>query len=365
MRIEIEELIKRYSFFNVFDDIKKDCCKKYIYGAGSLAICLAHRLTEEGIEYEGFIVDEEYFINTNVEGNPVVSFESIDRQQQQYSIVIGMSNYALGNKKHECHPLIHKTYFIIDAPYKDILIKKDVLISYKKEFEETFELLSDEVSINCLYAWIKCSLSGIPDYCYPLALNEQTYYNNDIFTVGYNECLLDIGAYNGDTIKQFVKQCSGKYSQIYGIEGDSDNYRDLVSNLASGGICRNVSLYNAICSDNQNRVVWGGAKNENDGRYLYAANGVLVDADTLDNLLETRNPITIIKMNFPNSVKVLQGGKRILKEDHPKLAIMAGWGGMLAIDLIRNLHEIVPEYRFYLRFVSPMPSKIMLLALVE
>ena len=133
------------------------------------------------------------------------------------------------------------------------------------------------------------------------------------------------------------------------------------------GITERISLYNAICYKDERRVSFDTRMDEKDGFYIKKGSGdegkeITV---TLDRLLENREKISLIKMNFPDALDVLAGAVGILKKDKPKLAIMAGWGSILAVELIMFIHKIVPEYRVYLRYASAMPSRIILLATVD
>ena len=53
--------------------------------------------------------------------------------------------------------------------------------------------------------------------------NEIGYYQNDVFALGNNETLLDIGACVGNSIWPFVEAVEGAYHTIIALEPDEDN----------------------------------------------------------------------------------------------------------------------------------------------
>ena len=194
--IEIEKTV----FYDVFDDIRSDNKKIYVYGAGALAMRVIHRLQEEGIIIHGVVVDRDFLTDNFFYGYPIGHFDSLADEGVEYSIVMGQSDYTQGIKKKELYPQISKVYCIVDVPYKDILVRREDLIDNKGLYEMAMKALADDKSIDCLCSWTKCSISGMAEYCYPFAKSEQTYFDNDIFQLSENEGLLDIGAYDGDTI---------------------------------------------------------------------------------------------------------------------------------------------------------------------
>ena len=60
-----------------------------------------------------------------------------------------------------------------------------------------------------------------------------SFFNNDVFTMTDHEVFLDIGAYNGDTIREFIVETDNKYEKIIAIEPDIKNYIELNKYLAS------------------------------------------------------------------------------------------------------------------------------------
>ena len=51
-----------------------------------------------------------------------------------------------------------------------------------------------------------------------------------------NECFVDCGAYNGDTIKKFLAKCNNKYDNIVAFEPDNDNFQVLKENYQSPSV---------------------------------------------------------------------------------------------------------------------------------
>jgi len=156
------------------------------------------------------------------------------------------------------------------------------------------------------------------------------------------ECFVDAGAYYGDTISAFLQKTKEKYSHIYVFEPDNDvlsRLNDFCSPL------KNVSLYNICIYSHKTNISM-----QNDEIFGNDVN--LMQADSLDSILDNK-PVTFIKMDIEGSEKeAIQGASNIIKTQRPKLAICIYhyMSDLWEIPLL--LHEIVPEYKFYIRHHS-------------
>ena len=84
-----------------------------------------------------------------------------------------------------------------------------------------------------LLVFLKTKLTGNADYIINRFSQEMSFFNNDVFTMTDHEVFLDIGAYNGDTIREFIVETDNKYEKIIAIEPDIKNYIELNKYLAS------------------------------------------------------------------------------------------------------------------------------------
>ena len=70
----------------------------------------------------------------------------------------------------------------------------------------------------------------------------------EILQVNQQEILVDMGAYNGDTIRQFLQYSYGKYKSIYALEPDGKNFKKLCRSTEG---MQGVHLYNKSAWDRQ------------------------------------------------------------------------------------------------------------------
>ncbi|HBB29343.1 MAG TPA: hypothetical protein DC000_08875 [Clostridiales bacterium] len=86
-----------------------------------------------------------------------------------------------------------------------------------------YSLLSDEESRKTFLNYILYRMFVDISYLNEVTSNEQQYYINDIFSESNNEVFVDCGAYNGDTIMQYIEFRKNDYKKIYVYEPAIDN----------------------------------------------------------------------------------------------------------------------------------------------
>lgn len=217
----------------------------------------------------------------------------------------------------------------------------------KKEILEGIDLFEDEESKE-VYVNVICNRIA-PKYSkkkfHDLEVKGE-YFESGIFSLTDNECFVDAGAYDGDSILQFIKSVDGKYKEIYGFEMDSINYKMMKKNL---------SIYN----DNRIKLFKMGLSNQYD-MVKICSNGTCshierdtgeynVELNALDNILKNEK-VTFIKMDIEGAeVDALEGSKNIITKNHPKLAVSTYHKLEHMWMIPKWIKNISTQYKLYLR----------------
>jgi FkbM family methyltransferase len=228
-------------------------------------------------------------------------------------------------------------------------------------------VLEDEKSRETYIAYLKTELSGNSGYILKVFSEEMNFFDNDIYAIGKEENYLDVGAYNGDTIKIFVKESCGKYKNIYAVEPDGVNRKKLLTyinyekldNIAVSSKCawNEKSILNFKCNEEQ----ISGIDREN-----CAANVIQIAAEPLDSMFEYKEKISMLKINYYEGVEeAIQGAAGILKNDMPKIAITVGFNCEKIRRIPKLIKSINPEYKLFLRFNRGMASALVLYGIVN
>ncbi len=182
--------------------------------------------------------------------------------------------------------------------------------------------------------------SDIPQYNY-----FDQYFPRDIICFDENEVFVDGGGFTGDTLLKFRKLCPN-YKKIITFEPDQKNI------LYMKKKCRNVrdlKIIEAGMSD-----IDGGGSFRQDATGMYSSfvqenTGLTIPLVKMDSLNECKDA-TFIKMDIEGfEMNALRGGKEIIKTRKPKLAICIYHSNEDMLRIAEYVHELVPEYKIYMR----------------
>jgi FkbM family methyltransferase len=234
---------------------------------------------------------------------------------------------------------------------KDMKESQDFFTQNQDRVQRVLELLSDEKSKKVLNAVIKYRMYKTP---IPQSLYSEydQYFVSDIIRISQGEVFVDVGAYTGDTIQQFMdlaRKQKVRYGKIIGFEPDEKNY-SLVSRYY--GKKKGVILIKKGISIKEDTLFF---------RVESATSHVVEDGNNADYSIPVTNidsvkvcsKATWIKMDIEGAeMDALHGAEETIKRNHPKLTICIYHSDEDILRIIEYIHELVPEYRLYVRHHS-------------
>ena len=154
-------------------------------------------------------------------------------------------------------------------------------------FKKVYGMLADDVSRKTYTDVILAKLTGNPNYLKRCETPVAEAYENIIkpdSSFGY----VDIGAYNGDTIREFLHY-SGGASSVTAFEPDAKNFKKLCDFAASCGLDTS-RFYNIAAWDKCDRLTFYSRSGRNSaGTTSHAGcKSTLVNADTADSRITSR-----------------------------------------------------------------------------
>lgn len=246
------------------------------------------------------------------------------------------------------------TVYIPDIPLMaGTPLTPDTLNQRQQEISCARKLLSDEKSIRVFDTMLEAKLSG----------NRNAYFREDtprledmkLLNLGFHEHYLDLGAYNGDTIEEFLLLTSGKYGSITAFEPDQHNLRKLQTAVSHLG---NLTIHQKASWNEETTLTFSGKGGRNcakapslPGQYKHLHP---VEAIPVDSL---RQNFTYVKMDVEGAeAETLLGMKETLKQFHPKLLISAYHKPDDFITLPLLLQSLCPGYKMYMRRNRCLPA---------
>ena len=337
----------------------------YIYGSGEFGRFLAKVLVEyecmDQRDLRGFINDFEN--GFCIDGIPVLPFEKCDFSGSDYCVVVGvMMNATAIAKRLEERKIIHlvDTYSgmrnvsgpmlcVFDGHSNDSsignMLAKIKRFHYlnlpEKEMESFFE---DEQSLAVLHNRLELYRTGeykLLDAICPVTTVE--YFENDLLEIGEHEIYVDCGAYNGDSVLDFISHTRAKYNRVVAFEPDSANFASMKEKLH--GLSKielvNTAIGQISCKTRFNAA--GGM-----GGFVDLEYGTqMTEMICLDDYFH--EPVTFIKMDIEGAeLDALKGAERLLKEYRPKLAICVYHKVEDIFTIPKFIKSVVPGYRLKL-----------------
>jgi FkbM family methyltransferase len=178
---------------------------------------------------------------------------------------------------------------------------------------------------------------------------EPQYFPRGFLSGRADEVFVDCGAFDGDTIRSFLKERQGRFEKIIAFEPDPKNYRllaDFVSRLPQSVVGR-VELHRAGTSDRREQVRF--AATGNSGAAICQSGGVAIDCVPLDEALEGRAP-TYVKMDIEGAEpRALAGASHSIRTGAPALAVCVYHSQNHLWRVPLQIQSLYDGYDFFLR----------------
>ena len=190
---------------------------------------------------------------------------------------------------------------------------------------------------------------------FPFSCYEKVQYFIDELKLNNNEVFIDCGAFDGDTIDNFLKHCIN-YKQIIAFEPQIELFATLKKKYDNNS---KINLINAGVFDKDGEVLffegsYSDSKIVDETTEKSGNNIVEIKVKTIDGL--NLQNVSFIKMDIEGSeYNALKGAQKTILRDKPKLAISIYHSDEDMIRIAEYIHELVPEYKFYIRQHQPYP----------
>lgn len=355
---------------NVYFEQLKNYRHIFLWGYGTKGIQTLSLLRERGILPELFIDNNKDKWGTCVEGLEVCSYEEAQKKCSDYCILItAVWNYANEiksrlEKEGETNPVISCI-----NPYKmEKLFLKPEQIDWKLA-EKNHQMFADESSRTLYTGFLNWKQTGdvyqTAKYTQERSMLE--YMDMEMMPKSSHYTYVDVGAYTGDTVVQFMAFCGMKYEKIVAIEPDRTatgimrkcfdalnlNHNVEILEVGVGKEKAELTFYKSKDAVYESSNFFQSVSNTlNAQRRASAEEAVCekVPCDTLDTLLQDETGPMIIKLDLQGKEwDGLQGAQKVIRRLTPILIFEMGTYSDNLFCMIPFIEQQNPNYRFYLR----------------
>lgn len=218
---------------------------------------------------------------------------------------------------------------------------KDIKIHYSK-YEWVYSRLVEDTSKKVFTDILNFRVNKELDYMNGYEVDDIGQYFEDFLELQDNEVFIDAGGYDGQTSIEFIKHCP-KYKAVYIFEPSEENILLAKDNLKD---YLNINFISKGLSDKNETLKFDTGSGSASSISEYGTVKIVVD--TLDNLVQEK--VTFIKMDIEGAEGLaIDGMKRHIQEDHPKLAISVYHKADDFWKIPEQILNIRDDYNIYMR----------------
>lgn len=350
------------------DDIGEDlwtylsrCGKRIVlYGMGDGAEKIKAVLDERSIGVSDIMASDEFVRGHDFLGYRVKRLSEIEAEYDGFIILVCfgtqlpevMENiYAIAER--------HELYAPNVPVAGDGLFDLGFANEHRSELQKVYNMLADEQSKRVFENVIRYKLSG--DLKYLRAVETPSEEKFDLLNIGIEEIYADIGAYNGDTLIEFLNETSMQFTKLYAMEPDDKNYRKLKRRLYMIGSAL-LEAYNAGAWDEDTTAMFSLRAGRSsravprEGKTLNPARFREIRMMKVDTMLRGERA-TYIKFDVEGSEEnALLGAKETIAAFRPKLNIALYHRNEDMYKLPLLVSGMNKKYRLYMRHHPYIPD---------
>lgn len=320
----------------------------FLYGTGNGADKILNELIKLNIPVSGVFASDGFVRNRFFRGFKVQSYSDVKLQFKNIIVLVAFGSYlpeVISNIK----KIASETELF--APDVPVIPDGDIfncqyVKKYKTELKTVYGMLADEQSKKVFENTVKFKLTGNIKYLFECETPRDEAYG--ILNLKNIKTYLDLGAYKGDTVAEFLKYAD-HYEKIIALEPDTKNCKKLILNTQN---IKNITVLPAAVGDSDGEVMFkmSGGRNSavsNSGTFIkqLCVDGFDIGADSY------------IKFDVEGAeLSAISGAEKTLRFFKPKLNIAAYHKNSDIFSIPLKIKEINSEYKVYMRHHPYIPA---------
>lgn len=334
---------------NVWDYLNNSSLPIVIYGMGDGAEKITQVLESYDVEHTDIFASDEFVRGQTFLGKKVLKYNEICDKYSDFTVVMA---FAIHDENMlERIKEINRVHTVVapDVPVAGCgLFTREFVKSYEKEFDFVYNHLADIRSKKVFLNILNFKISGKVKYLYSAIDDKSTVYT-DILQLGQNERIIDLGAYDGDTIFEFLNATNGSYEKIIAVEADEKNFKKLQKKTSD---LSNIEYHNIAAWSSQTTLKFSRKAGRNS---KLGDVGIEIQGNSVDNIVH--EPVTLIKMDIEGAeIEALKGAENTIKTYLPKLYVCAYHRNEDMFAIPMKIWEYSHDYKIYFRHSPYIPA---------
>lgn len=323
-----------------WEKIKESGLPVVIYGMGNGADKVLDEFIRLDIPVAGVTASDDFVRGQSFRGFTVKKLSDFDGE---FIIAVAFAT---------CIPQVMEHIFSLSEKHRvivpcvpvfgDEIFNREFIEKNSDSINAAYALFEEEESKRIFRGCAEFMFGGEPDVLQSITSGKDEAFEN-ILRLGENEAFLDLGAYRGDTVEEFLHYTNGKYDRIIALEPDRRSHKKLVD-YAQGK--ENMITVQKAVSDKDAVARFNAAAGRQSS---FSDKGEEIGTVTVDTLCDGKR-ITYLKMDVEGAEsEALSGGVKTLESQKPKLNIALYHRSRDIFSLPLKIASINPGYKFYIR----------------
>lgn len=187
------------------------------------------------------------------------------------------------------------------------------------------------------------------------------YLEESIMEYKDGEIFVDGGGYDFESSERLMNICDVK--KVYVFEPDVQNLEKVKLNVERLKCKDKVEIYNLGLWDESTSLYFNASGDMMSKVCRDGNEENKIEVAALDSVIKGK--VTFIKMDIEGSeMKALQGARNLIQTYKPKLAISIYHKWEDLVDIPAYIHELVPEYKLFIRHYFYSPAETVLYATI-
>lgn len=322
-----------------WEKIKESGLPVVVYGMGNGADKVIDEFNRLDIPVKGVTASDDFVRGQIFRGFKVTKLSEFDGE---FIVAVAFAScipevmnhiFSLNNKYRVLVPCV--------PVYGDEIFNREFIEMHENKINaayELFEVDSKKVFAGCVDFIFGGELEKLKEITSP---KNEAFEN--IIRLEDKENYLDLGAYRGDTVEEFLRYCGGEYESITALEPDRRTFKKLCDYLEK--IPNSTAYQKAIYSESKTLIFSSKAGRQS----TISSKGEEIETITVDELCKDKK-VTYIKMDVEGAeFEAIEGAKETLKSQKPKLNIALYHRSIDIFELPLKIAELNYQYKFFLR----------------
>ena len=335
---------------NVWEQLK-NCGKPVVlYGMGNGADKVLDAFERFGITASAVMASDDFVRGQRFHSFTVKRLDELEKAYGDFAVALCFASslpevMAAVRKIAERHTLL-----VPSVPaFGDNLFDRGFIAKNREKIEKVYGLLADDMSRRVYENVLRFYHTGKIDLLDSVTTEKDEAFF-DILRLESNEVYVDLGAYNGDTIDEFLHYTNGAYRKIIALEPNEKNFAKLKSHCAA---LPRTELWQLGAWDSNTTLIFNNKAGRNSA---VAEKGVETRVARVDAIL-CGTSAGYIKADVEGAdAETLNGMSDTLRRCKPKLNFAAYHRFEDIFNLPLLIRALNPDYQIYLRHHPYIPA---------